>query len=65
MKLFIEVLGIIAYFILLSAMSALPVMWLWNWIMPDLLEVVKISFVQAWGLSLLTGLLFRVSATKD
>lgn len=34
------------------------VMWLWNWLMPDLFELTTITFWQAAGLLLLSKILF-------
>ena len=44
-----------------SIIFALPVMWLWNWLMPSIFGLTKIGFWKAWGLSLLCGFLFRSS----
>ncbi|GEM_PF-1213566 len=35
------------------------VMWLWNWLMPDIFGLNKISFWQAWGLVVLSHILFK------
>ena len=40
------------------AMAAI-VMWIWNWLVPDLFHGPMISFWQALGLMLLTRILFR------
>lgn len=37
-----------------------PVMWLWNWLMPLIFGLTKISFGQAVGLSLLGNMLFNI-----
>ena len=37
----------------------LPVMWLWNWLMPALFRLPAITFWQAVGLMLLCHLLFK------
>lgn len=58
METFIKVLGLILLGVVLSAIVALPVMGLWNWLMPDLFELTRITYLQAWGLSVLSGLLF-------
>lgn len=52
----IVVLGTV---ILLSFVLCLPVMWIWNWIMPELFGLATVTWTQAWGLNLLCGLLFR------
>ncbi len=35
------------------------VMWLWNWLMPDIFGLTKITFWQAWGLVVLSHILFK------
>ena len=42
----------------LDFLLAIPVMYLWNWLMPKLFNLTTITYWQAWGLSLLAGLLF-------
>jgi hypothetical protein len=42
----------------------LPVMWLWNWLMPLIFGLTKISFLQALGLSLLGNMLFNLGASN-
>ncbi len=37
----------------------LVVMWLWNWLLPDIFGLNKISFWQAWGLVVLSHILFK------
>lgn len=63
--------SIIAIFLVLgivftaSLIFALPVMLLWNWLMPAIFGLAKISFWQAWGLSFLSGLLFRPTSSSS
>lgn len=63
--------SIIAIFLVLaiafiaSLIFALPVMLLWNWLIPAIFGLVKISFWQAWGLSFLSGLLFRPTSSSS
>lgn len=35
------------------------VMWLWNWLMPDIFGLTTITFWQAWGLLVLSHILFK------
>ena len=42
----------------------LPVMFLWNWLMPLIFGLTKISFLQALGLSLLGNMLFNLGASN-
>ncbi len=60
------VLGIVGKIIvgvLIAAGMALffgfVVMWLWNWLMPDIFGLSKISFWQGWGLVVLSHILFK------
>lgn len=57
---FIIALVFIAIFALILAF---PVMWLWNWIMPAVFGLIKITFWQALGINLLCGFLFRGTTT--
>ena len=43
----------------LSILLALPVMWLWNWLMPTIFGLPEIGLMQAWGISILSSLLFK------
>jgi hypothetical protein len=52
----------------LSALMALPFMWLWNGLMPDIFGLKVLSFMQAWGLLVLSSFLFKnasFSSNKD
>lgn len=44
---------------------ALPVMLLWNWLMPDLFGLVEVTYWQAYGLYILCTLLFKSSYSSD
>lgn len=48
-----------------SLIFALPVKWLWNYLMPELFKLQEIGFWQAFCLLLLTGLLFRTTVNKS
>lgn len=54
---FIGVLGIICLFL------GLPIMLLWNWLMPIIFGLGKITFWQAVGLNFLSGVLFNRNTT--
>lgn len=43
-------------------LAALPLMWLWNWLMPELFGLQTIGFWQAFGLLVMSGLLFKSSS---
>jgi len=60
----VAVLGIIAIFVI-GLLFALPVMWLWNGCLVDAVSGIhQIGWMQAWGLSVLTGMLFKPSSAS-
>jgi len=50
--------------IVLGILFSLPVMWLWNWLMPYIFQLPELSLFQAFGLLLLCGFLFKTSNVK-
>lgn len=67
-----QVVGIIVLFLFLivglGALLALPVMWLWNYTMPYLFPqaaIAQLDFLHAWGLLILSGLLFKSSPSSS
>jgi hypothetical protein len=62
------VLGSIVLIILLGALLAFPVMWLWNGVLPNLFHTSvtkEIDFWNAWGLLILCGLLFKSTVSSS
>ena len=55
----IVVVGFVALVAGLSALFAVPVMLLWNVLLPDMFGFTEVTFLQAWGLNLLAGFLFK------
>ena len=51
-------LGAIALALLASVITAFPVKWLWNWLVPEIFGLKTISALQAWGLVFLLHMLF-------
>lgn len=43
---------------LLGFIPAIPIYFLWNWLMPELFGLKTITFLQSWGLFLMANLLF-------
>ena len=60
-------IGVIAMGIVLmvALLISLPVMWLWNWLLPTIFGFKTITWTQALGLSVLSGLLFRSSSSSS
>ena len=48
----------------IGAILAVFVMLLWNWLMPIIFGLKTITFLQSWGLMILSGLLFKSSYTS-
>ncbi len=61
----LPVLVVVVVVFLISVLSALPVMLLWNWLMPEIFGLVQIDFRQALGLTMLCSLLFKSSHTSS
>ncbi len=65
LNLFTELLFLVSFIALYAALLALPTMLLWDWVMPDIFGLGPITFFQALGLNLLTGVLFRSRGRSD
>lgn len=52
--------------VVLALLMALPVMWLWNAILPDITKgaVTELNFWQALGLNFLCSILFKPSSAN-
>lgn len=55
----------IAIIIGLSFIMAIPVWLLWNWLMPMIFGLTKLTLVQAWGISLLSNCLIKSFSYKE
>ena len=58
------IVGAIVLFVAFSLLFAVPVMWLWDWLMPQLFGLKEVTLFQAWGLSMLSSLLFKSHSSK-
>lgn len=48
-----------------SLVAAIPTLFLWNWLMPEIFAIKTITFWQAWGINFLANVLFKnVQTTK-
>ena len=63
--------GVIIAFILtiaiafgLSVVLTIPVWLLWNWLMPVVFGITKVTLLQAWGLTFLSTMLFKSGQTS-
>lgn len=64
MKTLKEILLVIATVLFVGLFISLPVMWLWNWLIPDIFGLIEITFFQALGLTLLCNFLFKSSINE-
>ena len=48
-----------------AALMSLPVMLLWDWLMPGIFGLRTITWCEAWGLLFLCGLLFKSHNTVN
>lgn len=65
MKTFLEgFLIAVITLVFITLILGLPLMWLWNWIMPELFYLDTITFWQALGLNALATILFKSNYTK-
>jgi hypothetical protein len=50
-----------------AVILGLPLMWLWNWLMPGIFNLPEITFWQALGLNALSTILFKpsINTKKD
>ena len=51
--------------VVVSFVLSLPVMLLWDAVVPAIFKLPEITWMQAWGLSLLCGLLFKSHITNS
>jgi hypothetical protein len=62
----IEAILLVIGLVILSAMiMALPTMWLWNYIMPDIFGLIEINFYQALAMNVLSSILFKANTSTN
>ena len=65
MKILLALVGIVGVVVALGLLFSLPVMLLWNGCLVGAISGVnEITWLQAWGLMVLSGLLFKSSVDK-
>lgn len=70
MKTLVQIVGLLSaavgLIVFFGLLFSLPVMWLWNAaLVPAIPGVVKIGWLQAWGILILCGLLFKPSVANN
>ena len=51
--------------VIVAALTALPVYYLWNWLMPEIFGLSTLTFMEALGVTLLTSCLFKSSSSSS
>jgi hypothetical protein len=57
------IFGAIVGLFIVAAVMSLPVMLLWDWLMPGIFGLREITWFEAWGLLFLSWLLFKSHTT--
>ena len=57
------IFGAIALLFIVATVMSIPVMLLWDWLMPGIFGLREITWFEAWGLLFLSGLLFKSHTT--
>ena len=65
MEKFIEILGLVLIIVAIGFLFGWFVMILWNWLMPMIFGLMTIGYWEAWGLLVLSGLLFKSTNTGN
>lgn len=52
-------------FAIVSVVAAIPTYFLWNWLMPVIFGITKVTFWQACGINFLAAILFKGSSTVE
>lgn len=58
-------LGTIVASLLLGALLVFPIMWLWNWLVPELFNGPTITFWQSAGLFVLSNILIKSTTSYN
>ena len=51
--------------IIFGALTGVFVYWLWNWLLPPIFGFHEITWIQAWGLMVLSSLLFKSNSVSS
>lgn len=58
------IISALVMYTFVSVVLSIPVLLLWNWLMPTIFGITKITLGQAWGISLLCGILFGQDSSE-
>lgn len=60
----VAIATIIGVFLLVALLMGLPLMLLWNWLMPHIFHLPEIEFLQAVGLNFMCSIMFKSTSTS-
>jgi hypothetical protein len=58
---FTTIIATLVLALFIALVMSLPLMWLWDWLMPALFKLPEITLMQALGLNLLASILFKTT----
>lgn len=58
------VIGAVTVGLLIVVLLTIPMWLLWNWLMPTIFSVTKITLLQALGLNILSSMLFKTNVRR-
>lgn len=53
-------LCVFAIAFIIDMIIALPIMYLWNWVVPDIFGLPEVTWLKMWGITLLCDILFKM-----
>ncbi len=61
----IIILGVMALVCIIALLISVPFWLLWNWLMPQIFGLKSITWIQALGLAVLSGMIFKSTASSS
>ena len=60
-----KLIGVVLLIIIVAMLMSLPIMWMWNYLMPEIFGLIEIGFGQALAMSFLSSALFKSSSSSS
>lgn len=51
--------------VIIGIVLSIPIYFLWNWLMPTIFGLKTITIFQAWGLLIISGMLFKSNISTE
>jgi hypothetical protein len=62
---FTSIVGLLLVIFMFALIAAIPIWLLWNWLMPEIFGLPQISLLEALGISIFSGILFKSSGKME